>query len=99
MALNGWSSGDPWAQCDVCGLKYRHSEMRRRWDNAFVCPQDFEERHPQERPRVARDIQTVKNARPRVQTNAAAYPFLTDENGDDIRDGSGDFGGLPISGV
>jgi hypothetical protein len=29
--------------CDVCGFDYLRSEMRKRWDGAIVCEQDYEE--------------------------------------------------------
>ena len=36
------------AICDVCGLKYKASELLKRWDGAIVCKWDWEPRHPQE---------------------------------------------------
>ena len=41
----------PWnhnAVCDVCGMKFKGNELRKRWDNLMVCDHDFEERHPQD---------------------------------------------------
>lgn len=38
--------GDWNAECDVCGVKYKASELKRRWDDRYVCPTDFETRHP-----------------------------------------------------
>lgn len=32
--------------CDVCGFQFKSHEMRRRWDGAIVCKQDWEMRHP-----------------------------------------------------
>jgi hypothetical protein len=40
--------GDHNAFCDVCGFKYKASELRKRWDGMMVCSSDFEMRHPQE---------------------------------------------------
>ena len=34
--------------CDVCGLKYKNSALKKRWDGVMVCEWDFETRHPQE---------------------------------------------------
>lgn len=45
---NSWDSGDFYAICDVCGFKYKRSELRLRWDKALVCEDDWEVRHPQE---------------------------------------------------
>ena len=40
------------AICDICGFKYKSSQLIRRWDNAYVCKKDFEVRHPQDLIRV-----------------------------------------------
>ena len=45
---DNWIPGNYWMICDVCGYKYRKSEMRERWDKAWVCEADWEPRHPQE---------------------------------------------------
>jgi len=56
--------GDHWAICDECGLKYRRSEIRKRWDGAMVCKKDWEPKHPQENVRVRVDRIKVDHARP-----------------------------------
>jgi hypothetical protein len=38
--------GDWNAICDVCGFKYKASQLKKRWDNLMVCKEDFETRHP-----------------------------------------------------
>lgn len=43
------------AICDVCGLKYKASDLKKRWDGAMVCEWDWETRHPQEFIRVKPD--------------------------------------------
>jgi hypothetical protein len=58
--------GDPLFICDECGLRYRRSLMRERWDHAIVCPKDYEERHQQEAVRGRADKISVKRARPRT---------------------------------
>ena len=45
--------------CDVCGQKYKASEIKKRWDGLFVCAQDYEERHIQDFIRVKPDKITV----------------------------------------
>ena len=45
--------------CDVCGQKYKASEIKKRWDGLFVCAQDYEERHIQDFIRVTPDKITV----------------------------------------
>jgi hypothetical protein len=55
--------GDWNAICDVCGFKYKASELRKRWDNMRVCDKDWEERHPQDFLKVKPDHQKVPWAR------------------------------------
>lgn len=42
--------GDRLVECDICGFGYRKSQMRRgifgTQKGRIVCPQDFDERHP-----------------------------------------------------
>lgn len=33
------------AICDVCGVKFKNTELRKRWDGLMVCDRDFEHRH------------------------------------------------------
>ena len=44
------------AICDVCGLKFKGSELSRRWDGMMVCKWDYEPRHPQEFVRAVQDV-------------------------------------------
>lgn len=32
--------------CQVCGWKFKASELRKRWDGLWVCQEDWETRHP-----------------------------------------------------
>ena len=40
-----------WMVCDICGHKYRASEMQRQphglWKGLWVCPNDYDEYNPQ----------------------------------------------------
>ena len=56
--------GDPNAICDVCGFKYKLSQLKKRWDNLMVCPEDFEVRQPQDYVRGVRDQRSIPDARP-----------------------------------
>ena len=51
----GYIPGDHWVVCDICGLEYRSSKMRKNYDGLIVCPKDFETRHPQEFVRARKD--------------------------------------------
>lgn len=66
--MNGRSDylklGDWNAICDVCGLKFKASEIRARWDGMMVCGTDFEERHPSDLFRIPRAERPLPWARP-----------------------------------
>jgi len=47
--------GDSNTICIVCGFKYKSSEMQKRWDGVYVCPTDWEPRHPQELIKLPRE--------------------------------------------
>jgi hypothetical protein len=40
--------GEHNAYCDVCGFKFKASDLRDRWDGYKVCELDWETRHPQD---------------------------------------------------
>lgn len=56
--------GDSKAVCDVCGFDMHQSMLRKRWDGAMVCAQDFELRHPQDSLKGRPERSVVKDARP-----------------------------------
>ncbi len=56
--------GDWNAICDVCGWKYKASDLRKRWDGLMVCEKDWEPRHPQDFIRAIPDMQKVPWTRP-----------------------------------
>jgi len=57
-------SGDWNAICDVCGFKFKASELKERWDGLKVCEKDWETRHPQELIRPIREQQALPWTRP-----------------------------------
>lgn len=62
--VDGYCPGDWWLVCDECGRDFRRSDMRQRWDNAWVCQSDWEPRHPQESVRGIPERISVPVARP-----------------------------------
>ena len=60
-----FSSGHWNALCDVCGFKFKSSELKKRWDGLIVCQADFEQDHPQKYLRVREDSQSVPWVRDR----------------------------------
>jgi hypothetical protein len=51
--------GDWNAVCQVCGFRFKGSELRKRWDGQRVCEKDFEVRHPSDLIRVPTDDSSV----------------------------------------
>jgi len=66
--------------CDLCGLKFRRSEMRRRWDNLWVCTNDWEPRHPQESVRGVKERIAVPVARPDAETPTMITTPITQDD-------------------
>ena len=64
MNQNRYSHGNPNKQCDICGFKYKASEIQKRWDGLWVCHYDMEARQPQDTIRSRPDKQSVDVARP-----------------------------------
>ena len=64
MKYGWWRSGDYNTICDVCGFKYKASELQQRWDGLMVCAPDWEMRHPQEMIRPIPDQNKLPWTRP-----------------------------------
>lgn len=48
MKFTWWKSGEWNAICDVCGQKFKNTELKARWDGLMTCSKDWEVRHPQD---------------------------------------------------
>jgi hypothetical protein len=64
MKFNYFDSGVYNTICDVCGFKYKSNELKQRWDGLMVCPEDWEQRHPQELIRPIQDQNRLPWTRP-----------------------------------
>ena len=84
---NYYKRGDYNAICDVCGFKYKASQLKKRWDGLYVCEQDWETRHPQEFLRTKPDIQTPAWTRPE-QTDTFIDITYVDTQNNDIPEGT-----------
>jgi len=71
LKISDWN-----AICDVCGFKYKASELRKRWDNLMVCEKDFEHRHPQDFLRAVPDKQDVAWVRPDNDLDSNGQPLV-----------------------
>jgi hypothetical protein len=81
---NYYVPGDWNALCDVCGFKHKASQLRKRWDGAMVCSDDFEQRHPQDFLRVSPEQIAVPWARPEppdvyTSVGSALYTTITEQ--------------------
>lgn len=61
---NFFAEGDWNGQCDQCGFAFKFSELRKRWDGAWVDDRCFEPRQPQDFVRAVRDNMAPPVARP-----------------------------------
>ena len=81
MSKTWWKSGDWNAICDVCGHKYKASQLKKRWDGLMVCDEDWETRHPQEFIRPIKDMQKLPFTRPRGDIQTLLSATVTDVSG------------------
>ena len=49
--------GDNNAICQICGRKYKASQLRKRWDGFLACKDDWHPRQPQDFVRGVKDNQ------------------------------------------
>lgn len=64
MSKNYYIPGEFNVTCDVCSKKIKAHEAKQRWDGFIVCPDDFENRHPQDFVKAQTDKITVPFVRP-----------------------------------
>jgi len=64
MKKNFYISGEWNVTCDVCSRKIKAHAAKQRWDGFIVCPDDFENRHPQDFVKAQTDKITVPFTRP-----------------------------------
>lgn len=76
----GLKFGDWYAHCDVCDRRFFGSTMRLRWDNLFVCSDDYEERQPQDFVKSGREDRNVPISRPAKEVTNALNTALDIDN-------------------
>ena len=62
-----YDHGDWIADCDLCGRKYKASQLIKRWDGLMCCEDDWEIRQPQDFVRGVADTQIAPWLRPEPQ--------------------------------
>lgn len=81
MAMTSYyAPGDYNAVCDVCGWEYKRSQMKKRWDGALCCDQDWEPRHPLDSLKARPERQGVKDARPEPEPYFVSTNEVTPES-------------------
>lgn len=75
MSNNYWVSGSHNIICDVCGVRFKFGDVRKRWDGLIVCHKDFEQDHPQKYLRVRETGQAVPVIRDEPEDN---FVFVCD---------------------
>lgn len=66
--------------CDVCGFKMKASEVKKRWDGAIVCKEDWEQRHQLDFYETRNDVHKLPFTRPDndgVDVSPAINPLTT----------------------
>lgn len=76
-----YKSGEWNALCDVCGLKYKSSELQKRWDGMMVCKQDYEVRHPQDYMRGPRGEKGIPWSRPEPADRFVTVDYISTSTG------------------
>jgi hypothetical protein len=65
------------ALCDVCGWKYKASQLRKRWDGLIVCEKDWEMRHPSDLFKTVSDQSILLWTRPDEEGESVAPALNT----------------------
>ena len=75
MAKNYFISGQWNLICDICSVKYKAGKAKHRWDGFIVCPNCYEQRHPQDFVRTKQDKISVPFSRPIPQEIFVVVPY------------------------
>jgi len=70
-----YDHGDWIADCDICGRKYKASQLIKRWDGLMCCEDDWEIRQPQDFVRGVADTQIAPWLRPEPQDYFIPFNF------------------------
>jgi len=76
-----YNRGDWAAICDVCGRKFKASQLKLRWDNLRVDSDCWEPRQPQDFVRGVADYQAPNWTRPESSNNFLPITYIYDPDG------------------
>lgn len=63
--------------CDVCGVKFKSGQVKKRWDGFLVCDKDWEQRHPMDFFKMPDEVIAVKETRPQAQDVFTNTSYVT----------------------
>ena len=64
--------------CDRCGFKFKAEKKHFEWTGLIVCPDCYDERHPQDFVRSTADRQHVEDPRPENEDYFLAINEITE---------------------
>ena len=76
-----YKPGDWNAICDICGFRFKASELAKNWKNEYVCKADWEPRHPQTYIRVPTENIAVPWSRPEGEDVYIDICYLWERSG------------------
>lgn len=85
----GYEPGNHWMVCDKCGCAIRADDAKQEWTGLWVCPDDWEVRHPQDFVRGRYDeIAASEPVRPDPPDEFVDRPAYPDDGENDIPPGT-----------
>ena len=76
MSQGYWKSGGYNSHCDICGWKFKNSELRKTWDGYYVCEKDWYPRNPLDFPVKVTDDKAPPWTRPEgTDENTSGTPL------------------------
>ena len=82
---NTYIHGDWNALCDICGFKFKASDLKKNSDGYMVCKEDWEPEHPSDTFKAPTEDQSVPWTRPEGTdaggTDVSGNVFTADDDG------------------
>ena len=75
-----YKPGDYNALCDSCGVKFKASALRKRWDGFMVCAADWETRAINDFIKAPRPARPISWTRSEPSTDSSAAPTYISES-------------------
>jgi len=75
--LSRYDKGDWLTICDVCGRKYKATNLKKRWDGLMCCDDDWEIRQPQDFVRGIADTQIAPWLRSEPSNSFIPFNFTS----------------------